>query len=447
MRQSFLGKLEFFGDADAIVFDGRTYSYRHLLRLVGDWRDYLAVQEVQPGAVVTLEGKHSPEACAGLLALIDLGAIIVPLTALPAAKRDEFLDVAQVEVVIKVDGQEAHFCQRTQRHADHELYDRLRHDARPGLVLFSSGTSGRSKASVLDFEKLLSRYGDPKRPRRMLSFLNLDHIGGVNTLLHTLSQGGTVVTVPERTPDAVFAAIAEHRVQVLPTTPTFLNMVLISGAYERYSTEALELITYGTEPMPPHTLRRLKTALPHVRLKQTYGLSELGILPTRSKSDDTVWLQLGSAGFEHKIIDGILWIRSDTAMLGYLNAPAAFDEDGFFNTQDVVETDGDYIRVLGRRSEIINVGGEKVYPSEVESVLLEVANVAEATVCGRPSPVTGMVVKATIQLARPEEERSVIRRVRAHCRGRLEPYKVPAVIEISSARQHSERFKKIRSAA
>lgn len=448
MSQSLFSKFARFGDADAMVFDGRAYSYHDLLRLIDSWQSYLDVAGVTQGQVVTLEGASSPEVCAGLLALVDVGAIVVPLTALPAAKRDEFLEVAQVEVVITVDDREARrSCQRTQRRAEHELYERLRRDTRPGLVLFSSGTSGRSKASVLDFEKLLGRYGKPKKPRRILSFLNLDHIGGINTLLHTLSQGGTVVTVPQRTPDAVFAAIAEHHVQVLPTTPTFLNMVLISGTYERYPTPALELITYGTEPMPPHTLRQLKTALPHVRLKQTYGLSELGILPTRSKSDDTVWLQLGGAGFEHKIIDGILWIRSDTAMLGYLNALAAFDGDGFFNTQDVVEIDGDYIRILGRRSEIINVGGEKVYPSEVESVLLEVANVAEATVSGRASPVTGMVVKATIQLARPEEKHSVIRRVREHCRERLEPYKVPAVIEVSNARQHSERFKKIRSAA
>lgn len=447
MNNSLLRRFCLFGDADAIVFDGVTYSYDYLLRSVEEWRGCLDLHQVEQGQVVALEGQYSPESCAGLLALIDRGAIIVPLTSLPAAKRDEFLDIAQVEVVIQLDGQKGRRCQRTHRHADHELFGPLRRDGRPGLVLFSSGTSGRSKASVLDFGKVLGRYGDPKRPRRTLTFLNLDHIGGINTLLHTLSQGGAVVTVPERTPDGVFAAIAEHRAQVLPTTPTFLNMTLISGAHERYDTGSLELITYGTEPMPLRTLQRLKAAFPHVRFKQTYGLSELGILPTRSKSDDTLWLQLGTAGFEHKIIDGVLWVRSDMAMLGYLNAPAEFDADGFFNTQDAVETDGDYIRILGRRSEIINVGGEKVYPSEVENVLLEAANVAEATVSGRASPVTGMLVKATIQLAEPEDERSAVRRVRAYCRQRLEPYKVPAVIEVSSARQHSDRFKKIRRAA
>jgi acyl-CoA synthetase (AMP-forming)/AMP-acid ligase II len=447
MPHSFPHTLTRFGGSPAIIFDGETYSYADLLGMVDEWHDYLDATDVRSGEVVALEALYSPQACAALLALIARQAIVVPLPPLPAAKRDDMLETAQVEVVISLLDHERRRCTRTPRVADHELYDRLRGAAAPGLVLFSSGTSGRSKASVLDFTKVLSRYGEPKAPRRILSFLSLDHIGGINTLFHTLSQGGSIVTVPERTPDVVFAAIAAHGVQVLPTTPTFLNMVLISGAHERHSTETLQLITYGTEPMPLPTLRRLNEVLPHVRFKQTYGLSELGILPTKSKSDDTLWLKLGDSGFDHRIVDSILWIRSDMAMLGYLNAPAPFDEDGFFNTQDVVETDGDYIRVLGRRSEIINVGGEKVYPSEVEGVLLQAANVAEAIVTGTPSHVTGMVVKATVQLIEPEDHRALARRLRAHCREHLELFKVPVVVEISDAQQHSERFKKIRRAA
>lgn len=440
----FLTRLETFGDDDAIVFDGRTYGYRELLALVDGWHGWLDRHEVRPGDVVTIEGPYSPQACAGLLALIARGAIVVPLSVLPAAKRAEFLDVAEVEVTIEVTRGERTLT-RTGRHAGHELYRRLRRAGTPGLVLFSSGTTGRSKATVLDFDRLLGRYGAPTRPARILSFLNLDHIGGINTLLHTLSQGGTVVTVADRTPEEVFGAIAAHRVQILPTTPTFLNMVLVSGAHERHATDSLTMITYGTEPMPLRTLRRLRSALPDVRFKQTYGLSELGILPTRSRGDDTLWVRLGAAGFTHKIVDGILWIRSEMAMLGYLNAPAPFDEDGYFNTQDAVEVDGEWVRILGRRSELINVGGEKVYPSEVESVLLELPNVAEATVSGKPSPVTGMVVAATVTLVDPEDTGELTRRVREHCRRRLEPFKVPAVVTVSTAAQHSDRFKKIRS--
>lgn len=444
--RSFLDRLTLFGDSDAVVFNGRTYSYKDLLRAIGDWRHYFLSQQIVAGEVVSVEGRPSLYTCAALVALIERGAIVVPLSPLPPTKRQEFLDLAQTEVVVRAEENGERICERTGSHADHELYDRLRRVGHAGLVLFSSGTSGRSKASVLDFDKALGRYGEARRPQRILSFLNLDHIGGINTLLHTFSQGGTVVTVADRTPDGVFATIAQHRVEVLPTTPTFLNMVLISGVLDRYSTDSLKLITYGTEPMPLQTLQRLKEALPNVRFKQTYGLSELGILPTRSRSDDTLWVKIGGAGFDYKIIDNVLWVRSEMAMLGYLNAPAPFDENGFFNTQDVVETDGDYVRILGRRSEIINVGGEKVYPAEVESVLLELANIAEVTVAGHHNHVTGMVVKATLLLIKDEDERSLRRRIRQHCRDRLEPYKIPAVIEVSTTAQHSDRFKKIRRA-
>ncbi|WNI17849.1 class I adenylate-forming enzyme family protein [Actinacidiphila sp. ITFR-21] len=449
MSISFLDRLHSFGDTEAIVFNGIKYPYAQLAADVAEWREFLDRESVARGEVVTLEGPSSPMACAGLLALVDRGAVVVPLSALPAPKRAEFHEIAEAEVVITLgaDGG-GRTAERTGRTAGHELYRRLREAGSPGLVLFSSGTTGRSKATVLDFDRVLARYGEPTRPRRTLAFLNLDHIGGINTLLHTLSQGGTLVTVPERTPSSVCQAVADHRVEVLPTTPTFLNMLLISRVYERYDLSSLQLVTYGTEPMPLGTLRRIGQALPGARLKQTYGLSELGILPTRSKGDDTLWVKLGGPGFEYEIRDDILWIRSEMAMLGYLNAPAPFDDKGFFNTQDVVETDGDYVRILGRSSEIINVAGEKVYPSEVENVLLEFPAIADATVSGRPSHVTGMVVKAVIKV-RDEiaaaDRAGFVSEVRAHCRRRLEAYKVPALIEISDSDHHNDRFKKSRS--
>jgi acyl-coenzyme A synthetase/AMP-(fatty) acid ligase len=443
MNGRFLDRLRQYAASEAIVFDDRSYTYDELLGLVDTWSARFDDAGIAPGTVVALESPYSPDACAALLALVARRTLVVPLTNLPDAKRAEFHEVASVEVAVSTDGR----IERTGRRADHELYGRLRAAGSPGLVLFSSGTTGRSKASVLDFDKVLGRYDAKRRSLRTLSFLNLDHIGGINTLFHTLGNGGAIVTVGDRTPESVFATIAAHRVEVLPTTPTFLNMVLISGAHERHDHSSLRLVTYGTEPMPPRTLERLAEALPGVRLKQTYGLSELGILPTRSRDDRSLWVQLGDAGFDHKVVDGVLWIRSEMAMLGYLNAPAPFDDEGYFDTKDKVEVDGDWLRILGRDSEIINVGGEKVYPVEVESVLLEMPGIAEATVSGRPSPITGMVVHATVQPAGPEDEAALRRRVRAHCRARLEPYKVPAVVEVSYDRLHSDRFKKVRVAA
>ena len=181
----------------------------------------------------------------------------------------------------------------------------------------------------------------------------------MNTLFHVLCHGGTAITAGSRSPDAICAAIQTHRIQLLPTTPTFIRMLLISEAIKRYDLSSLEVVTYGTEPMPENTLAHACSALPRVRFKQTYGLSELGIMATRSRDARSIWLKLGGPGFEHKIVEQTLWIRSASAMLGYLNAPSPFDSDGWFNTQDFVEVDGEYVRILGRRTELINVGGEK----------------------------------------------------------------------------------------
>jgi acyl-CoA synthetase (AMP-forming)/AMP-acid ligase II len=131
-------------------------------------------------------------------------------------------------------------------------------------------------------------------------------------------------------------------------------------------------------------------------------------------------------------------------MLGYLNAPSPFTEDGWFVTGDHVEVDGEYIRILGRKSEIINVGGEKVYPSEVESVIQEVDNVAEATVYGERNAITGSIVCASIRLKREEDPKEFTARLKAFCRRKLQPYKVPVKVQIVGERQHSDRFKKMR---
>jgi acyl-CoA synthetase (AMP-forming)/AMP-acid ligase II len=336
---------------------------------------------------------------------------------------------------------------RFHRAVSHPLLRQLEQRSAPGLVLFSSGSTGQSKASVLDFGQLLTKFEAPRPAYRTLVFLLLDHIGGINTLLHGLCHGGTLVAVGERSPHAVCAAIEAHRIQLLPTTPTFLRMLLIADAIGHHDLSSLEIVSYGTEPMPPSTLAAVREALPWVRLKQTYGLSELGILPTQSRDSGSVWLKLGSHGLEHRIVDGVLWIRSPSVMLGYLNAPSPFDADGWFNTHDLVETDGEYIRILGRKSELINVGGEKVHPTEIENVLLQLDNVKDVTVRGQRNPVTGEVVAAKITTLVSEDPGVFERRVRQFCQARLERYKNPAIIEVVVEDHHGARFKKSRGRA
>jgi acyl-CoA synthetase (AMP-forming)/AMP-acid ligase II len=132
-------------------------------------------------------------------------------------------------------------------------------------------------------------------------------------------------------------------------------------------------------------------------------------------------------------------------MVGYLNAPSPFDEQGWMNTQDVVEVDGDYIRILGRRTEIINVGGEKVYPAEIEDVLMRMENIRDATVYGEKNPITGNIVVARVNLVAPEPLAALKNRMRSFCRERLAPYKIPIKVEITDEAQFGARYKKARA--
>jgi acyl-CoA synthetase (AMP-forming)/AMP-acid ligase II len=440
-------RLRSWGDRSALIWRDETWSFTALCDGCDGWLEQLAQYGVKPGSTLAICGDYSPKLCALLLAALLNRNIIVPLASATAARWNRLMELAQVQFAVRFESDDSWHLTGFERAVTHPLLRQLVERDTPGLILFSSGSTGESKASVLDFDRLLAKFETPRPAYRTLVFLLLDHIGGINTLLHALSHGGTIVTIPERSPDAICAAIAAHRIQLLPTTPTFLRVLLISEAIRRHDLSSLEIVTYGTEPMPSSTLAAVHDALPQVRLKQTYGLSELGILPTQSRDSGSVWLKLGNAGFEHKIVDGVLWLRSQSAMLGYLNAPSPFDVEGWFNTQDLVESDGEYIRILGRKSELINVGGEKVHPTEIENVLLQLDNVKDVTVRGQPNPITGEVVAAKITLLAPEEPAALKQRVRRFCQARLERYKIPAVIDVVVEDHYSARFKKSRNRA
>ena len=132
-------------------------------------------------------------------------------------------------------------------------------------------------------------------------------------------------------------------------------------------------------------------------------------------------------------------------MLGYLNAPSPFDADGFVDTGDQVEVDGEWLRILGRKSEIVNVGGSKVYPAEVESVLLEMSGVEDAIVRGEPHPLTGQIVSATVRLSTDETIADFRVRMRQHCRDRLPSFAIPAKVRLTQDTLYNQRFKRLRS--
>ncbi|MDO8502330.1 MAG: fatty acid--CoA ligase family protein [Gemmatimonadaceae bacterium] len=374
------------------------------------------------GAVVALVGDFDGPTIATMLELLDRGVILMPLTEGTSADHEYFFETGRAEWIIR-GGRLEH--RGGQSAAAHRLIEELRRSGHPGIVFFSSGTTGRPKAILHDFDNFLERYAVPRAPLRALNFLLFDHAGGINTMLHTLFNKGVVIVPSERTPETIAAEMVKHRVELLPATPTFLRMMLLTGVFDAMKFPDLRVITYGTERMDQGTLDRLAAKLPAVDLRQTYGLSELGVFQVKSKARDSLWMRIGGTGIETRIVEGVLQMRSANRMLGYLNAPSPF-VDGWYDTGDIVEQDGEFIKVVGRAKEIVNVGGLKILPGEVERVALLHPDVLRAKAVGVPNPITGQHIEVTVE---PRDGASLDRRAimahfRTHLQKQLSPHRV-----------------------
>jgi len=433
-------------DKTALICNDKKYTFGNLIDNIYFFKKELSVkQNIPSGSTVLLEGDFTFNTISLLLALTDNNCIIVPLNSSSKSDRTELTNISESEYVISVNDSDESEFKKTGVKSSHEYINRIRDKKNPGLILFSSGTSGKPKAAVHDFSGLLKKFRTKREALITLNFLLFDHWGGLNTLFHTLSNSGTTVATSDRSPDNICRLIEEYKIELLPSSPTFLNLLLLSETYKRYDLKSLKIISYGTESMSPVTLRKLNTEFPGVKFRQTYGLIETGVLRTKSKDDNSLWLKLGGEGFNVRVRDSILQIKSESNILGYMNYPSPFTEDGYFITGDEVETDGEYYRILGRKSEQINIGGEKVYPAEIENVIRELENVADAVVYGEKNPVTGNIICADVRLFKDENASEFRVRLKKFCMTKLSAFKIPSRVKILEEIKFSERFKKIKT--
>ncbi len=427
---------------EAIIYDDLIYSYDWLIERIEYWQNFIISSNINSGSVVGISSAYNPDSIALFIALIKENCVLVPITTQIETKCIEQLNIAQCEYVFTLD-KDSCKLEKTNVIPDNELLAKLKIENVPGLILFSSGTTGKSKAAVHNLARLMQKYHKMGKDLRTIAFMMFDHIGGVDTLFYALSNGSTIIIADQRTPDYVCKLIQNYRVEVLPVTPTFLNLMLISKIYRDFDLSSLVYITYGTEVMPEETLRLINSIFPKVKLQQKFGTTEVGTLRSKSRESDSLWVKFGGEGYTVRIVDGLLQIKAESAMLGYLNAPSPFTADGWYITGDMVEQDGEWIKILGRESDLINVGGEKVFPSEVENVILKIEECLEATVYGEKHPLMGNIVCARVNISDGvADEKELIRKIKKICSENLEGYKVPIKIFLDHDWQYSERFKK-----
>lgn len=387
---SLIGQLEKIWDGDMsefLVHEQGTLSIIDVLS-----QPSVDISRIPGGQVVALIGDFDPSSIKTLLQLFDRNAIVVPLTTDTKNQHEYFFDQALVDFVI--DGGK---IRKISHNKSNDLLRELRSRNHPGLVLFSSGTTGKPKAILHDFEFFISRFQTPRPSFRTMNFLLFDHIGGINTLFHTLFNRGTIVAPKVRQVNDVLKMCDVYGVEVLPTTPTFLRMMLMSGLIPDGFPKSIKIVTYGTERMDQGTLDSLAQLLPEVDFRQTYGMSELGIVRVKSESSNSLYMKIGGEGIETRVNEGILEIRSSSRMLGYLNAESPFDKQGWYSTGDlVIERDGFY-KIIGRTNEVINVGGLKFMASEVENTALKFDGVELAKAQARQNPITGQHVELLVQ--------------------------------------------------
>ena len=434
------------GNQIAIVNNEKSYTYSKLADQIQVYYNEV-YGVISPGATVSIVSDYNLKSIALFFALFKNKNVIVPITTVIKSDINKKERVSNCDYSITIDGENLSIIKLEVFEKVHNLIKDLQKNNSSGLILFSSGSTGTPKAMIHNLDNLIDSFKDKKSKNLVfLIFLMFDHIGGLNTLLNCISMGVTMVFPIIREPEHVCSLIEKYKVNILPASPTFLNLILISEAYRKYDLTSIRMVTYGTEPMPESLLLRLKVVLPRVKFLQTFGTSETGIIQASSKSSTSTYIKIEDSNSEFKIIDTELWIKSKTQILGYLNSSMErFTDDGWFKTGDLVEEmEGGFIKIIGRNSEVINVGGEKVLPSEVESILFQMPSIKDCIVFGESNPITGQMVVAKVLYNETLKISEIKKLVVGFCKNKLERYKIPAKIILMRESEFSERFKKKR---
>jgi acyl-coenzyme A synthetase/AMP-(fatty) acid ligase len=310
-------------------------------------------------------------------------------------------------------------------------------------LMLTSGTSGVPKIVGHTLEGLTGAIvaDGPARgtPPVWATFYDIRRYGGLQIFLRAIIGGGSMVlTEPGEALADHVARLNARGVTHISGTPSHWRKLLMSGAASGFSPRYVRL---SGEIADQAVLDGLRRAFPDASIGHAYASTEAGVgfaVNDGLEGFPASLIGQNRDGVEMKVVDGSLRIRSTRTAHAYVgrDAAALTDGDGFVDTGDMIELRGDRYHFVGRRGGVINIGGLKVHPEEIEAVINRQAEVRMSRARSRKSPITGSIVVADVILAdgceasRADEIR---KKILADCRARLPSHKVPAMIKFVDA--------------
>ena len=313
------------------------------------------------------------------------------------------------------------------------------------LILYTSGTTGRPKGAVNTHANVLVQNVEQHAAAlgiheddRFLVTTPLAHRAGIARLVNALGLGGTLVILEKFDPLLALDAIERERITVAGLPPTVLRMMLPQVRERPGGLASLRAVVVSTEAFPAALMREVAELLPQTQFHAVYGMSEaaVSVASAREQLERPGTVGRPLPGVDVKLADDELLVRgTDAVMRGYFNRPEANAQafrDGWFCTGDLARIDRDgYLYIVDRKTDMVLTGGYNVYCKEVEQVLAQHPDVADAAVVGLPDPLYGEAVAAFVEL-RPGGRVSA-EALQEHCRRHLAAYKKPRRVDFVAA--------------
>ncbi len=471
------------GPHPAFVFEGRALTYADLERLSGNFAAALAADGVKPGQVIALLLESGPEILIACLGAFRAGVVpnVVNAMLRPDEVRNVVADSGAALLVTDAERWEGLGSAReglgTRRTILAQDFQAVL-DGAPGegpcldlppdtlaCLMYTSGTTGRPKGVMLSHRNILDNAEHFSRTHyreddRVLIPAPLFHAWGLMSgLIAIFRVGATALVMRRFKPEPLLDLLEAERATVLMAVPTMIGYLNRSPTIKSRDLSSLRTVLCAAAPMPMELIDVLTKSW-RVGYAESYGLTETSPVITTTTNAE---MRPGSCGkamgdVELKVVGpegmtlptgevGELWARGTAISLGYYGRPDAtaevFVEGGWFRTGDVVRMDEDgYVYIVDRSKDMINVGGEKCYPRDVEEVLFRHPAVADAVVVGMPDDILGEVVKAVVAL-KPDATLTAEELV-AYLRPSLATFKLPRAVEFVESVPRSPSGKALR---